>query len=262
MAELERKYAARAEFVLLYTREFNPGIGRFRDLTDPTTLEGRLGLARRLKTDFDAAGRHCIWVVDSMANRLHEAYGSPKGASIVVDAGGRVAFKGAWASPAAVEAALAPLVAHPGSTPRALEAGLFVGMEPAVPVVERAPRVTDGAGLWVDLAPSAPPRAAPVAARAEAPVVAAATVGAPKIASPAPGPARTLKFGVGGMVCQGCAISIREAVAAVPHVSAARLAYRANEPGRLEVDGAPGVDPAAIQAAVRRTGFTVTEEIR
>ena len=266
MAELERRYAGQAEFVLLYTREFNPGIGRFRDLTDPTTLEGRLALARRLKQDFDAAGRHCTWVVDSMANRLHEAYGSPKGASIVVERGGRVAFKGAWASPEAVDQALAPLVAQVKSAPHDVQAGFFVSLdpEPARPVVNDA-----AAGLWMEmpardaLAPRPParPAAAEGAVVAAPPVVATPAPPPVKVSltpleSRLPGDAATWGFEVGGMVCQGCAISIREAVGVVPHVANTSLSYRPGLPGALAVTG-DGVDPLAVRRAIERTGFTV-----
>ena len=249
---MERRYAGRAEFVLLYTREYNPGIGRFRDVTDPTTLEGRLTLARRLKADFDAAGRHPVWVVDSMANRLHEAYGSPKGASIVVDRGGRVLFKGAWASPAAVEQALAPAVARAQAMPHDVDAGFFVSLEP-----EARPRAAPAAGradgLWVDIGgatkvlASAPPRPPAPPAHVESPVLAA---------PPAPSP-RAFTFGVAGMVCQGCAISVREAVQQVPHVASAKLAYQPGVPGQLHVETDADVPPEAIRRAVVRTGFSV-----
>lgn len=251
MAKLERRYGDRACFVLLYTREFNPRMGRFPDLDDPATLEGRLALARRLKADFDAAGRKPIWVLDSMANTLHTAYGSPKGASIVVARGGKVVFKGAWASPAAVEAALAPLAGpDTAAARRELVADLFVPLSPSPP----PPEGPDArAGLWTaGVAERSPARPSPpVAADAgrAAAVVAAAPVGE--------GPTITLR--VSGMVCQGCAISVREAVLRVPKVAGASLSYRPDAPGELVVTTRAGASEADVRQAVVRTGFTVID---
>lgn len=266
MAKLEQAYATSAYFVLLYTREFNPRMGRFADLDDPTTLEGRLALARRLKADFDRAGREPIWVVDSMANALHTAYGSPKGASIVVARGGRVAFKGAWASPAAVEAALAPLAGgDPTAARRELDADLFVPLLPSPP----APRSSDArAGLWVAPGPARPWAGRipppPAAGRPSPPVGAdegraGTVVAAAPAASGGEGPTITLR--VAGMVCQGCAISVREAVLRVPHVAGARLAYRPDAPGELVVTTRPGASEADVRQAVVRTGFTVIDSV-
>jgi copper chaperone CopZ len=230
MAKLEKEYAGRATFVLLYTREFNPKMGRFAAIEDATTLEGRFALARQLKTDFDAAGRAPVWVVDAMSNALHEAYGSPKGASIVVARGGRVAFKGAWASPAAVEQALAPLVAP--RERRTLMADFFVPLAPPPP----PPRAQDArAGFWTASVPVRRPGAAPTMRAAP------------------------VRMQIDGMVCQGCAISIREAVLKVPAVASARLEYRADAPGELEVTVGPGGRIEDVRDAVARTGFKVVK---
>src|SRR5438128_150652 len=135
MAEMERRYAGRAEFVLLYTREYNPGIGRFRDVTDPTTLEGRLTLARRLKADLDAA--------------------------------------------------------------------FFVALEPEARA-RPAPASGRADGLWVDIG-GAPPRPPAPPAHLESPVVAAPPASS---LQPPASSLRSFTFGVAGMVCQGCAISV------------------------------------------------------
>lgn len=244
MAKLEKRYAGRVTFVLLYTREFNPKMGRFAAIEDPTTLEGRFALARQLKADFDAAGRAPVWVVDAMSNALHAAYGSPKGASIVVERGGRVAFKGAWASPAAVDQALAKLAGRPS-----LMADFFVPLRPVAPA---PPRPDARAGPWTATVAARrsapPPPTSPPAPRVEA-VLAAAPARA----------GETVRMRVAGMVCQGCAISIREAVLKVPQVAGARLDYCADRPGELEVTVLPGGKVEDVRGAVERTGFTVVK---
>jgi copper chaperone CopZ len=309
MARLEKKYRGRVNFALLYTRESNPGAGRFRDVREPVTLAERMVLVQRLRADFDAVGRDPVWVVDDMANAIHDAYGSPKGASIVVARGGRTEFKRAWASADAVEEALEDALARgeaipgsaalagvlasptpepssggPGETTRELAAGHWVSWPTTGPAGHVAGRsAVRQAGLWVDVgsaagagpagasgavgvarpaprAPAGPGEAAIVAAGGAAAANLRETAGtgrdpARTRAGDAEVPPAPLQVRVAGMICQGCAITVKEAVRRIPSVTHVSLDHDPRRSGLLSVQAGPEVTEREIRDAVNRTGF-------
>ncbi len=57
---------------------------------------------------------------------------------------------------------------------------------------------------------------------------------------------------VGGMGCDGCVASVREALQAVPGVARAEVDLQR---GMAEVEAAPATEPAALIAAVDAAGY-------
>jgi copper chaperone len=62
---------------------------------------------------------------------------------------------------------------------------------------------------------------------------------------------------VEGMTCDGCAAAVKRAAEAAAPGAAVRVDLRA---GRVSVDGK--ADAAAVAAAIRRAGYTVSQDRR
>lgn len=94
-------------------------------------------------------------------------------------------------------------------------------------------------------APPAAPAAETTAAETAAPEAA-------PVAAPA-----TIKISVGGMTCTGCESSIKQAVGAMPGVSAVNASHTE---GSAEVGYDPAlISPEAIRAEIEKLGYTTAD---
>jgi len=117
-------------FLPLYVREAHPGrhIGQHHSLTEKYMLAQRLAQAEDEKRAI---------LVDNLDGTAHRAYGGLPNVVYVLDAAGRVAFRGDWNTPRVIDQVLTRLRA--GDTVRDLQAG-FAPVEPwvLVRVLKRA----------------------------------------------------------------------------------------------------------------------------
>ncbi len=123
MEALRRKFALRAEFLIIYTREAHPTGGwevrRNKEegiqIEQPTSDAGRRELARRA---VEALRIKMPVAVDMMDDAVTRAYGGFPNAAVVIGRDGRVAARQQWTDPSSLgaEIALAALRPAPPAT--------------------------------------------------------------------------------------------------------------------------------------------------
>ena len=80
-------------FIVLYQREAHPNQMDFQDIDQPVTMEERLELASRCRSEL---GLERLIVVDRMDNRVREAYGGLPNSAYIIKTGGEIVHKEAW----------------------------------------------------------------------------------------------------------------------------------------------------------------------
>jgi len=78
---------------VLYQREAHANQMRFQDIDQPVTMEERLVLAGRCRTEL---GVERTIVLDKMDNAVREAYGGLPNSAYIIDTNGEIVFKEAW----------------------------------------------------------------------------------------------------------------------------------------------------------------------
>jgi hypothetical protein len=81
-------------FIVLYQREAHPNQMDFQDIDQPVTMEERLGLAGRCRSEL---GLDRVIVVDNMDNAVREAYGRLPNSAYIIKPGGEIVHKEPWA---------------------------------------------------------------------------------------------------------------------------------------------------------------------
>lgn len=130
MSALNRLYASygkRVAFYVVYVREAHATDGarpRFDvDVTEPTTLEERLGVAARCQADL---GVELPMLIDGIDDATERAYSGFPDRLFLIDTEGKVAYRGAPGprgfKPAELEAAIERLLAAPPPSAEELEA--------------------------------------------------------------------------------------------------------------------------------------------
>jgi copper chaperone CopZ/peroxiredoxin len=190
MEALKERYGDRANFVIIYVRESNPGRGIFKDIPQPKAYSERLKLAQKFSTAFK---RTFHLLIDDMDNSVCKAYGNPFNATFIIAKDKTVSFKAPWAPPAEVDYELAKLL---GGEPR-----------------QTRTEATESNSAQM--------------ARAE--------------------------LQIGGMVCQGCVIAVRNGLLNVPGVRSAEVNL-SKAKAVIKYDKEL-VDVNKLKAAVEDTGF-------
>ena len=93
--------------MVLYQREAHAGQMRFSDIEQPVTAEERQHLAQRACDDLKVAS---LIVIDDMENTVRRAYGELPNSTYIIDRGGRIVHKEAWADPTGWPEILRPLL--------------------------------------------------------------------------------------------------------------------------------------------------------
>jgi hypothetical protein len=83
-------------FVVLYQREAHAGEMMFSEIEQPETYEQRKELAQRTCDELKVA---TTIVIDDMENTVRRAYGRLPNSAYVIDKGGEIVHKEAWAAP-------------------------------------------------------------------------------------------------------------------------------------------------------------------
>jgi len=83
-------------FVVLYQREAHPGELSFEEIDQPEEYDARLELAKKTCGELSIS---TLVVIDGMDNAVRDAYGSLPNSAYVIDKGGEVLYKEAWARP-------------------------------------------------------------------------------------------------------------------------------------------------------------------
>jgi hypothetical protein len=82
------------KFIVLYQREAHPNQMNFQDIDQPVTMEERLELAGRCRSEL---GLERAIVVDKMDNAVREAYGGLPNSAYIIKPGGEIVMKEPWA---------------------------------------------------------------------------------------------------------------------------------------------------------------------
>lgn len=90
---LKEKYGDRVHFVLVYVRDAHPGQGKFRGISQPSTYDERVELAKRAQEDL---GITTLLLVDEMDNRVRAEYGRLPNSAFIIGQDGRVFHKQPW----------------------------------------------------------------------------------------------------------------------------------------------------------------------
>ena len=83
-------------FIVLYQREAHAGEYSFEDVEQPATMEERKILAQKACDELKIA---TTVVIDDMENTVRQAYGGLPNSAYIIDKGGSIFFKEAWANP-------------------------------------------------------------------------------------------------------------------------------------------------------------------
>lgn len=83
-------------FIVLYQREAHAGESMFKDVEQPESMEARIELAKKACSELKIA---TTVVVDDMENSVRQAYGRLPNSAYVIDTGGTIVHKEAWAQP-------------------------------------------------------------------------------------------------------------------------------------------------------------------
>ena len=90
-----QKYAARAEFVMVYIREAHPSDSNWsdpaKDIADPTTLAERRAVAEQCCSELELS---LPTVVDDMQDTVNQRYRAWPERIYVIDREGKIAYKG------------------------------------------------------------------------------------------------------------------------------------------------------------------------
>jgi hypothetical protein len=84
-------------FIVLYQREAHAGEMMFSEIEQPETYEKRKELAQRTCDELEVA---TTIVIDDMENTVRRAYGRLPNSAYIIDKGGEIVHKEAWAAPA------------------------------------------------------------------------------------------------------------------------------------------------------------------
>ncbi len=93
---MREEFEGRVTFIVLYQREAHAGEFRFRDVEQPETMEERKELAEKACDELKIA---TTVVLDDMENSVREAYGRLPNSAYIIDRGGAIVYKEAWARP-------------------------------------------------------------------------------------------------------------------------------------------------------------------
>ena len=96
MEEVRERFEDNVLFVVLYQREAHAGESRFVDIEQPETIDAREELARKSCEELNIA---TLVVIDDMENTVREAYGELPNSAYMVQKGGEIFYKEAWARP-------------------------------------------------------------------------------------------------------------------------------------------------------------------
>ena len=83
-------------FIVLYQREAHAGEYSFEEVEQPTTMEARQELAEKACDELKIA---TTVVIDDMENSVRVLYGELPNSAYIIDRGGLIAYKEAWAKP-------------------------------------------------------------------------------------------------------------------------------------------------------------------
>ncbi len=83
-------------FIVLYQREAHAGEMRFEDVEQPETYEEREELAKKSCSEL---GIGATVVIDEMDNAVRRTYGQLPNSAYIIDKGGKIIYKEAWAHP-------------------------------------------------------------------------------------------------------------------------------------------------------------------
>ena len=125
MQELQREFAGRVDFVVVYTQEAHPydAINPYEDrvwnplinkafgvnVAEHKTLEER---RQRATATFAAVELDSRFLVDSMDNAVWEQYGAAPSPAFVLDRDGTIRLRQAWVNPREISAVLSELLAE------------------------------------------------------------------------------------------------------------------------------------------------------
>ena len=93
---MREEFEGRVTFIVLYQREAHAGEFMFRDVEQPEMMEERKELAEKACDELKIA---TTVVLDDMENSVREAYGSLPNSAYIIDRGGAIVYKEAWARP-------------------------------------------------------------------------------------------------------------------------------------------------------------------
>lgn len=83
-------------FVVVYQREAHANQLMFKDVDQPVTAEERKALAEKACKELTISS---TLVIDTMANAVRKAYGELPNSAYIIDRGGVIVHKEAWAKP-------------------------------------------------------------------------------------------------------------------------------------------------------------------
>jgi hypothetical protein len=90
------EFEGQVKFIILYQREAHAGELRFAEVEQPETMEQRQELAEKACDELKIA---TTVVIDDMANTTRTTYGGLPNSAYIIDKGGVIAYKEAWAQP-------------------------------------------------------------------------------------------------------------------------------------------------------------------
>ena len=96
MEEVRERFEDKVLFIVLYQREAHAGESRFVDIEQPETMEARTELASKSCEELNIA---TLVVIDDMDNSVRKAYGELPNSAYMIQKGGGVFYKEAWARP-------------------------------------------------------------------------------------------------------------------------------------------------------------------
>jgi len=94
--EVRDAYDEEILFIVLYQREAHPGELSFKEIDQPEEYDARLELAKKTCDELSIA---TLVVIDEMDNAVRDAYGGLPNSAYVIDKGGKILHKEAWARP-------------------------------------------------------------------------------------------------------------------------------------------------------------------
>ncbi len=93
---MREEYGEAVLFVVLYQREAHAGERMFAEVEQPETYEERQALAEKSCGEL---GIGATVVIDDMSNTVRTTYGQLPNSAYVIDKGGTIVYKEAWARP-------------------------------------------------------------------------------------------------------------------------------------------------------------------
>ena len=96
MEEVRERFDDKVLFIVLYQREAHAGESRFVDIEQPESFDARKELASKSCEELNIA---TLVVIDDMDNTVRKAYGELPNSAYMIQKGGGIFYKEAWARP-------------------------------------------------------------------------------------------------------------------------------------------------------------------